>query len=87
MRVAIVAGPHLPVPPHRYGGTERIIYDLIRGLLEAAVHGHGLHLLPGLADTVRHDPELLCADGVHPNDAGHAALASAVTRPLRAAFG
>ena len=35
MRVAIVAGPHLPVPPPRYGGTERIIYDLIRGLLEA----------------------------------------------------
>ena len=35
MRVAIVAGPHLPVPPRRYGGTERIISDLIRGLIEA----------------------------------------------------
>ena len=35
MRVAIVAGPHLPVPPPRYGGTERVIYDLIRGLIEA----------------------------------------------------
>ncbi len=35
MRVAIVAGPQLPVPPPRYGGTERIISDLIRGLIEA----------------------------------------------------
>jgi glycosyltransferase involved in cell wall biosynthesis len=35
MRVAIVAGPHIPVPPSAYGGTELIIADLIRGLLEA----------------------------------------------------
>src|SRR5882757_8821537 len=35
MRVAIVAGPHVPVPPRRYGGTERVVFDLIRGLLEA----------------------------------------------------
>ncbi len=34
MRVAIVAGPHYPVPPLRYGGTERVIGYLVRGLLE-----------------------------------------------------
>jgi glycosyltransferase involved in cell wall biosynthesis len=35
MRVAIVAGPHIPVPPPAYGGTELIIAYLVRGLLEA----------------------------------------------------
>lgn len=49
----------------------------VRALLETAVHGQGLRLVPGLADTVRRNPELLCADEVHPNDAGHAALATA----------
>ncbi len=35
MRVAIVAAPHYPVPPPRYGGTERVIAHLVRGLIEA----------------------------------------------------
>ncbi len=35
MRVAIIAGPYRPVPPGVYGGTERVIYYLIKGLLEA----------------------------------------------------
>jgi len=35
MRVAIVASPHIPVPPPAYGGTELVIGYLIRGLLEA----------------------------------------------------
>jgi glycosyltransferase involved in cell wall biosynthesis len=34
MRVAIVAGPHIPVPPPLYGGTELVIAHLVRGLLE-----------------------------------------------------
>jgi len=34
MRVAIVAGPYIPIPPEKYGGTELIIYHLIRGLKE-----------------------------------------------------
>jgi glycosyltransferase involved in cell wall biosynthesis len=45
MRVAIVAGPHYPVPPPRYGGTERVIGFLVRGLIE---EGHEPVLLgPG----------------------------------------
>ncbi|MBA2279265.1 glycosyltransferase family 4 protein [Candidatus Saccharibacteria bacterium] len=35
MRVAIVAGPYVPVPPVKYGGTEQVIYYLINGLKEA----------------------------------------------------
>ncbi len=35
MRIALVAGPHLPVPPRQYGGTEQVIYYLIKGLMEA----------------------------------------------------
>jgi glycosyltransferase involved in cell wall biosynthesis len=34
LRVAVVAAPHYPVPPPRYGGTERVIAYLVRGLLE-----------------------------------------------------
>jgi len=34
MRIAIVAEPFVPVPPRKYGGTERIIGHLIEGLQE-----------------------------------------------------
>jgi glycosyltransferase involved in cell wall biosynthesis len=34
VRIAIVAGPHYAVPPRLYGGTERVIGYLVRGLLE-----------------------------------------------------
>ncbi len=45
MRIAIVAGPYIPVPPIQYGGIEQVIYHLIRGLKEA---GHEPILLgPG----------------------------------------
>ncbi len=35
MRIAIVAEPFVPVPPRQYGGTEQVIYYLIKGLKEA----------------------------------------------------
>lgn len=45
MRIAIVAGPNIPIPPRQYGGTEQVIYYLIKGLQEA---GHQPVLLgPG----------------------------------------
>jgi len=45
MKVAIIAGPYIPVPPPKYGGTERIIHYLIKGLIAA---GHEPILLgPG----------------------------------------
>lgn len=34
MKVALIAGPFLPVPPQKYGGTERVIASLIQGLQE-----------------------------------------------------
>ncbi len=34
MRVAIIASPHVPIPPSKYGGTERVIFSLIQGLKE-----------------------------------------------------
>lgn len=34
MRVAIIASPHVPIPPEKYGGTERVISHLIKGLQE-----------------------------------------------------
>ena len=45
MRVAIVTGPYIPVPPPQYGGTELVVSYLIQGLIEA---GHEPVLLgPG----------------------------------------
>ncbi len=35
MRIAIVAGPYLPVPPFKYGGSEQVIHYLVKGLIEA----------------------------------------------------
>lgn len=34
MRIAIVGNPYVPVPAPKYGGTERVIDNLIKGLLE-----------------------------------------------------
>jgi glycosyltransferase involved in cell wall biosynthesis len=34
MRIGIIASPYLPIPPKKYGGTERIIYFLVKGLQE-----------------------------------------------------
>src|SRR5690606_35443286 len=42
MHIAIVAEPFLPIPPNKYGGTERVIYWLIKGLKE---QGHEVTLL------------------------------------------
>ncbi len=47
MRIALVAGPYIPVPPLQYGGTEQVIYYLIKGLIEA---GHE-PILFGAADS------------------------------------
>jgi glycosyltransferase involved in cell wall biosynthesis len=48
MTIAIVASPHVPVPPKKYGGTERVIYYLIKGLSE---RGHKVILFaPGDSD-------------------------------------
>lgn len=47
MRIAIVAGPFVPVPPPKYGGTERVIGHLIEGLKEL---GHEVILI-GPADS------------------------------------
>jgi glycosyltransferase involved in cell wall biosynthesis len=35
MRVAIVAGPYVPIPPKGYGGAEQVIHYLIKGLMAA----------------------------------------------------
>ncbi|MCD8484969.1 glycosyltransferase [Candidatus Woesebacteria bacterium] len=34
MKIAMISSPFVPVPPKKYGGTERVIYYLIKGLLE-----------------------------------------------------
>jgi glycosyltransferase involved in cell wall biosynthesis len=41
MRIAQLAPPFLPVPPERYGGTERVIHDLTEGLV---CRGHDVTL-------------------------------------------
>src|SRR5579859_4284413 len=49
MRIAITADPDLPVPPRHYGGIERIIDLLVRGLVE---QGHDVTLFAHGASTV-----------------------------------
>lgn len=54
MRIAIVASPYKAIPPTGYGGTEWVIYYLIKGLKEA---GHEPVLLASRDSTV--DCELI----------------------------
>lgn len=52
MRIAIVSGPYVPVPPIKFGGTEAIVHNLIKGLREL---GHQPVLLgPGDSKTNCH---------------------------------
>ncbi|MBX4201285.1 glycosyltransferase family 4 protein [Candidatus Saccharibacteria bacterium] len=37
MRIAIIADPYVDIPPKKYGGTELVIHNLIKGLIE---NGH-----------------------------------------------
>jgi glycosyltransferase involved in cell wall biosynthesis len=50
MRIAIVAPPFIPVPPHRYGGTELFIAHLASGLADLGhqviVYANGESVLP-----------------------------------------
>jgi glycosyltransferase involved in cell wall biosynthesis len=60
LRIALIAPPWLPVPPHGYGGTERVIALLADGLVDAghdvtlfAAHGSrtAAHLVTPLDET------------------------------------
>lgn len=62
MKIAVVSGPWVRVPPKKYGGTERVIYHQIKGLME---RGHEITLLatgdsdvPGARLIPIHDKEL-----------------------------
>lgn len=44
VRIAVIAPPFLPVPPHGYGGTERVVSVLVEGLVES---GHDVTLVAG----------------------------------------
>jgi glycosyltransferase involved in cell wall biosynthesis len=44
MRILIIADPHIPVPPVYYGGTERNVDLMCRGLVQ---RGHRVHLVAG----------------------------------------
>jgi glycosyltransferase involved in cell wall biosynthesis len=35
MKIAVVSSAYIPVPPKKYGGTEQVIYNLVKGLKEA----------------------------------------------------
>lgn len=47
MNIAIISPAYLPIPPKKYGGTERVIFNLIKGLKEL---GHN-PILFGPADS------------------------------------
>jgi len=52
MRVLLTADPELPVPPVTYGGIERIVADLVRGL---RLRGHVVGLAAHRESTVESD--------------------------------
>ena len=38
MRIALISTPYLAVPPHLYGGTELVVYELAEGLVRLGHH-------------------------------------------------
>lgn len=70
MKIAILAPPYLPVPPHGYGGTEQIVSTLTEGLVQK---GHDVTLY-ATGDSVTHAhlvsvyPQALGNDGTKKAD-------------------
>jgi glycosyltransferase involved in cell wall biosynthesis len=62
LRVALTVDPYIPVPPRLYGGIERVVDFLVRGL---AARGHRLTLFAHPASRV---PADLVPYGVPPHD-------------------
>jgi len=50
----------------------------------AAAEEHGHLFTDALLTPIEADPEMLCDDGIHPNDKGHRALADSILPTLRA---
>jgi glycosyltransferase involved in cell wall biosynthesis len=61
LHVALTVDPNLPVPPRLYGGIERIVDFLIRGLVE---RGHSVTLFAHPGSTA---PATLVAYGIEPH--------------------
>jgi acyl-CoA thioesterase-1 len=68
----LVAG--MEVPPNYGAGYARAF----RGVFQDVAHRGGAALMPFLLDGVAADPRLNQADGIHPNAAGHRAIAERV---------
>jgi glycosyltransferase involved in cell wall biosynthesis len=82
MRIAIVAGPHYPIPPSGYGGTERVVAHLVDGLSE---EGHEPVLLASGDSTVDCELVPICDAAIgfpsHRRDiSDHEALRSEIER-------
>lgn len=58
----------------------------VRQLLLEAARDSGVRAIPGSATAINGRPQFLAPDGLHPNDAGHQALASAVQPGLKLAL-
>jgi glycosyltransferase involved in cell wall biosynthesis len=52
MRILLTADPEIPVPPVTYGGIERIVADLVRGLRD---RGHSVALVAQAGSTAKVD--------------------------------
>ena len=70
LRVAVTVDPYIPVPPRLYGGIERVVDFLVRGL---TARGHRVTLL---AHPESHGPGELVPYGVPPHVGAQEAPAS-----------
>lgn len=61
MRIAITVDPYLPVPPRHYGGIERVVNFVVRGLIE---RGHTVTLF---AHPASDTPAVLVPYGIPPH--------------------
>lgn len=50
MKILVIADPVVPVPPVHYGGSERIVDMMCRGLID---RGHSVHLMAGPGSAIR----------------------------------
>ena len=66
LRVAVVAPPWIPVPPHGYGGIEAVV-DLVCEALVARGHDVTLFAAPGSRSAARVYPLL---EDAHPDEIG-----------------
>jgi lysophospholipase L1-like esterase len=82
LKEALPEARFIVVEPFWYTDDRPRSLGIISGWVEDAAAGIGADYIPGASHWIEHHPEWMAGDGLHPNDAGYAAMAEQMDAEL-----